>query len=308
MSTSLPIEERGAKPPLSSAPAMRVLAAILITTWPCLAEPIPQSIRNIVDCAWTLGPAKCLNALSSWRAEKALTHASIQSILSDDLEQFPWKKYRNSTDEELHSQLCDETERLLRRKSLSLTMIPGYRFELLSKGNGTLNVDVYKDADSGSGRGMKKLKKTFYKIIPLLVLPGLIMSAILPFVLPALKMMTLAAGMINNMAFTGAVFTLLRNNAFNDKYQHRVIYVNEGYKNEKLAHFKHAHDELENYEESKDDFVIGDDNGGAIEEMPLNSGWIQQYYGPNAHDEYLQASGDQYKRSSKTQNIRESRT
>lgn len=157
---------------------------------------------------------------------------------------------------------------------------------------------------------MKKVKKMFYKILPLLVVPGLIMSAILPFVLPALKMMTLAAGIINNMAFTGAVFTLLRNNAFNDLYKHRVIYVNEGYKNEKHAHFKHAHKDFESYEESEDDFVIGDDNGEPIEQLPLKSDWIQQYYGPNthAHGEFVQVSGNQYKRSSKTQNTRESRT
>lgn len=136
--------ERVHRSQLSSASAMRVLAAILITTWPCLAEPaLSQPIRNIVNCAWTLGPANCLNALSAWRAEKSLINSDVTQ-LSEDLEQFPWKKYRNRSDEELHSQLCDETEKLLRRKSLSLTMIPGYRFELLSKGNGTLNIDVYK--------------------------------------------------------------------------------------------------------------------------------------------------------------------
>lgn len=69
--------------------------------------------------------------------------------------------------------------------------------------------------------------------MPLLLLPGLIMSAVLPFILPSLKMMTLAAGMLNNMALTGAVFTLLRNNAFNDNYRKKIIYVNDGYINDK---------------------------------------------------------------------------
>lgn len=139
---------------------------------------------------------------------------------------------------------------------------------------------------------MKKAKETFYKILPLLIVPGLIMSAILPFVLPALKMLTLLAGMINNMAFTGAVFTLLRNNAFNDKYEHKVIYVNEGYDNEKHTHITHEdhHGGFENYEESKDEFVIEDDNGGHIEEHPLNSDWIKQYYGPSAHANVFQGS------------------
>lgn len=125
------------------------------------------------------------------------------------------------------------------------------------------------------------------------------MAAIIPFILPGLKLMTLAAVMINNMAFTGAVFTLLRNNAFNDKYEHRVIYTNEGYKNEKHNHFSHGHEEFENYEESHDDFVIGDENVEHIQE-PLDSSWIKQYE-PNVHEpNYFQDPG-QFKRSSRTQ-------
>lgn len=88
------------------------------------------------------------------------------------------------------------------------------------------------DAKESARTSMKKLYKQFYKIMPFILVPGLIMSAVLPFFLPMLKMMTLAAGMLNNMALTGAVFTLLRNNAFNDKYQNKVIYINEGYSND----------------------------------------------------------------------------
>lgn len=83
---------------------------------------------------------------------------------------------------------------------------------------------------------VKKLYKQFYTLMPFIIMPGLIMSAILPFVLPSLKMMTMAAVMLNNMAFTGAVFTLLRNNAFNDKYEKKIIYINDGYRND--AHLK----------------------------------------------------------------------
>lgn len=148
---------------------------------------------------------------------------------------------------------------------------------------------------------MKKAKKKFYQILPLLIVPGLIMSAILPFVLPALKMMTLLAGMINNMAFTGAVFTLLRNNAFNDKYEHKVIYVNEGYENEKHAHIHDDHyGDFENYEESKDEFEIVEDNGQHIEEQPLNSDWLKQHYGSTSvQGNVFPISGSHYKRSSK---------
>lgn len=80
---------------------------------------------------------------------------------------------------------------------------------------------------------MKFPKKAFYRIVPMLLIPPLIMSAILPFVLPAMKILILWTGMINQMALMGAIFTLMRNNAFQESYEKKVIYVNNGYKNEK---------------------------------------------------------------------------
>lgn len=64
--------------------------------------------------------------------------------LQEDALEFPWEKYSNRSEEQLYSQLCDGTEKLLRFRSLSLAMVPGYSFELESKGNGTLSVDVLK--------------------------------------------------------------------------------------------------------------------------------------------------------------------
>lgn len=132
---------------------------------------------------------------------------------------------------------------------------------------------------------MKKMRKAFYNIVPYLLLPGLIMSAILPFVLPALKMMTVAVGMLNNMALSGAIFTLLRNNAFNDKYDKKVIYVNEGYMNEKHADIIHDHEpETDyNYEASQVHSIPAHISGSdfdIVEEIPetSNTDWIKQYY------------------------------
>lgn len=129
---------------------------------------------------------------------------------------------------------------------------------------------------------MKKFKKKFYKLIPLLLLPGLIMSAILPFVLPALKLMTVAVGILNNMALSGAVFTLLRNNAFNEVNQHKIIYVNEGYHNEKHYpvhndhHFAESNGAIIGEISPHDAEVIIDDSSG-IKEVPVHANlpWIQ---------------------------------
>ncbi|XP_014362522.2 uncharacterized protein LOC106714093 [Papilio machaon] len=195
-----------------------------------------QRLSKLLACNQALGPMKCLTAFSAWRARRAvdlITNHQRTFEVNVDLDQFPWEKYANQSEEQVYSDLCDGTESLLRFRKLDLDFNDDYTLRLGSKGNGTLNVDVIK-SDGDTGRGyMKKMKKKFLNIIPLLLVPGLIMSAILPFVLPALKMMVIAVGILNNMALSGAVFTLLRNNAFNEANQHRIIYVNEGYHNEK---------------------------------------------------------------------------
>ncbi|XP_068632671.1 uncharacterized protein [Battus philenor] len=213
-----------------------------------------HKISNLLTCSQSLGPSKCLTAFSSWRAQKAINlilNSQTTFDLNDDLEQFPWKRYANETEDQLYTNLCNGTERLLQFRQLDLNLNEDYTLRLGSKGNGNLNVDVIKNTGN-TGRGyMKKWRKKFFNIIPLLLVPGLIMSAILPFVLPALKMMVIAVGMLNNMALSGAVFTLLRNNAFNEANQHRIIYVNEGYHNEKhyplpnnLHHYSTSNEEV----------------------------------------------------------------
>ncbi|CAG9785491.1 unnamed protein product [Diatraea saccharalis] len=272
-----------------------------------------SALHRAIECTQTIGPSKCLAALSIWRAEKAASILKRKQTndfnLLDDIRQFPWELYANRSQDEVERQLCEGTDKLLQYKSLKFNMIPGYEFELASNGNGTLHVDVLNGQPTGISRGMKN---TFYNIVPYLLLPGLLMSAVLPFVLPALKMMTIAVGMLNNMALSGAIFTLLRNNAFNDRYDKKVMYVNHGYKNEK-KHYKHHHhhhqlhhpevyevqnDNEENPEELQahdtmqfhnvalpENVNVGGENDlHLIEETPvtvLSSDWINQYYGNN---------------------------
>ncbi|CAH0714302.1 unnamed protein product, partial [Brenthis ino] len=230
---------------------MRASAAILIfATWPCFIQTQNSRVNrntnfsDIIDennlntaktCVMNLGITKCLGAFGIWQAEKALRSGEMPATLYSD--KFSWQYFKNISNSDLSTKLCDKTVKLLRRRSLKLNLDQDYTLQLAVKGNGLLSVDVIKNDMKGTARGtVKKLYKQFYTLMPFIIMPGLIMSAILPFILPSLKMMTLASGMLNNMALTGAVFTLLRNNAFNDKYEKKVIYVNDGYKND--AHLK----------------------------------------------------------------------
>lgn len=140
----------------------------------------------------------------------------------------------------------------------------------------------------------KKIMKKFYSILPLLVLPGLLMSAVLPFILPALKLMTVGVGMLNQMALTGAVFTLLRNNAFNDKYHKRIIYVNEGYKNAKPPVV--VENEHEHIYYNDDKFLEGNNEHG------LPSDWDGQYYAAGS-SEFQPGYYYKTKRNDKSQSL-----
>ncbi|CAK1601125.1 unnamed protein product [Parnassius mnemosyne] len=250
-------------------------------------------VPKILACAQTLGTTKCLTAFSAWRAQKAIKsiaeHENIS--LNSDLQQFPWRRYTNQSEEQLFTELCDGTEALLQYRRLGLNISSDYTLQLGSSGNGTLTVDVIKSDEMNTGRGyMKKLHKKFYNIVPLLLLPGLIMSAILPFVLPALKLMTVAVGMLNNMALSGAVFTLLRNNAFNEANRHKIVYANVGYHNEKqyAASSNLHHSRAKSHPLESNGEIIGDFspdyqenifiNGNTeIKDIPLNADlpWVE---------------------------------
>ncbi|XP_050674022.1 uncharacterized protein LOC126971676 [Leptidea sinapis] len=180
-------------------------------------------ISQITSCYKHLDLSRCITAYGLWKAQSALEFEANRP--------FQWRRFVNNTQEDMFSRLCLETEMLLRRRSLTMNL-SDYQLKLKSTGDGKFNLDLSKanNQQQASGRSsMKQLDKMIENFFPLIILPGLIMSAILPFFLPGLKMMTLAAGMLNNMALTGAVFTLLRNNAFNDKSRRKIIYINNGY-------------------------------------------------------------------------------
>ncbi|XP_017780906.1 PREDICTED: uncharacterized protein LOC108565799 [Nicrophorus vespilloides] len=81
-------------------------------------------------------------------------------------------------------------------------------------------------------RGMKS---TMYKVIPYLLVPALAMAGIMPWILPGIQLAVTMVTMLNNMAFSSALFMLIRNYIFNTKQEEHIVYVNHGYKN------KHKH-------------------------------------------------------------------
>lgn len=107
-----------------------------------------KPVQRIVSCARQLGVSKCVGALGVWRAERALRSLQQDSTssfnLTEDVEEFPWKKYSNETDNQIQEQLLENTQRLLQYRSMSLDMMSGYSAKLASKKNKSFSIDIYR--------------------------------------------------------------------------------------------------------------------------------------------------------------------
>ncbi|KAK5650542.1 hypothetical protein RI129_001571 [Pyrocoelia pectoralis] len=81
-----------------------------------------------------------------------------------------------------------------------------------------------------------KLPKNGKKVLPFLIVPGLVLAGILPWIVPQLKIVVMAVGLINQIALSSAIFSFLRSYIFDKKAEEHIFYINHGYKNSlKLA-------------------------------------------------------------------------
>ncbi|CAG9113391.1 unnamed protein product [Plutella xylostella] len=85
--------------------------------------------RRVASCARALGPAKCLNAFSVWRADNAVeaysNYGGYRGAVVDELAKFPWEEYANVSDEALGEDLSEVAARLLQLRPLRTSLLPG---------------------------------------------------------------------------------------------------------------------------------------------------------------------------------------
>lgn len=77
----------------------------------------------------------------------------------------------------------------------------------------------------------RKMKMNVGKILPFLIAPAFFLAGIMPWILPPLKMAVSFVGLINNIVFVQALYSLVRNYVFNAVKDEHIIYLNHGYKN-----------------------------------------------------------------------------
>lgn len=100
--------------------------------------------------------------------------------------------------------------------------------------NNTLSFtfDFSKDNNSSAVSERKlKMKMSTNNVLALLFIPAMWIAGIMPWVLPGIKMAAMMVTMMNNMAFSSALFSLIRGYLFDTQKEDHIVYLNYGYKN-----------------------------------------------------------------------------
>lgn len=108
----------------------------------------------------------------------------------------------------------------------------------IRKNNDDITFQIAKLSSSIEAR--KKRMKVM-DIIPFLIIPGFISAGILPWLIPGMKMAVMGVAMINQMAFTSSLFSLIRGYIFDTSQEEHIVYVNHGYQKYKHKKLVHKH-------------------------------------------------------------------
>lgn len=100
----------------------------------------------------------------------------------------------------------------------------------VSGGNNSVDV-IFSVASGGGEVSERKMKMSTSNILALLFIPAMWIAGMMPWILPGVKMAVMMVTMMNNMAFSTALFSLIRGYLFDTRPDDHVVYLNYGYKN-----------------------------------------------------------------------------
>ncbi|RZC34915.1 hypothetical protein BDFB_013134 [Asbolus verrucosus] len=113
------------------------------------------------------------------------------------------------------------------KKSWKFELTEGLEMQIKMMNNETVSVNFKtKDVDNMQ----RKMKMSMKNMMPYMIIPGFLMAGILPWVIPGLKMVVMAVSMVNQMAFTSALFGLIRSHIFDTEQEEHIVYINHGYR------------------------------------------------------------------------------
>lgn len=150
---------------------------------------------------------------------------------------------------ESNSTVAKDSERTVRNLNFSTTD-PVKRGDMPNRqlmikesfdGNNTLSFTFGFSKNNNSEVSERKLKMKMSKtnVLALLFIPAMWIAGMMPWILPGIKMAAMMVAMMNNMAFSSALFSLIRGYLFDTQKEDHIVYLNYGYKhNGKPGHHK----------------------------------------------------------------------
>lgn len=135
----------------------------------------------------------------------------------------------NKYKEDVSRRVAAEINQFLEQNEVSIGVGSKLTIKFLPSGNETVDMTVKFNNDSAVSE--RKMKMNTSNILALLFAPAMFIAGIMPWVLPGVKMAVMFVTMINNMAFSSALFALIRGYIFDTRPDDHIIYINNGYKN-----------------------------------------------------------------------------
>lgn len=225
-----------------------------------LKAAIPVKIFN---CMNKLSLMRCMKLLMLARMESKdlqkyntgnATIDFLNQIIESDDENIPYnyhEVYANSNDTVVNVRLLKAFQKFFENRAITLHFIPGMIVKVVPSQKNMLEFSIKdmktnqddsrqfrddggKDVLIGGGNkgGLLKKKKGYGQYVqigaPFAVFPFVLLGSVLPFILPALKMATVFAGVVNNAALLAGILYLARQHAIQNEHKN-TIYFNPGY-------------------------------------------------------------------------------
>lgn len=169
-------------------------------------------------------------------------YVDSSDVISDCLHQVNNKTGCNTTTTD------SDIQKVLRNLNSSEGMSLNRQF--IGGNNDSLNFTFVSLKGSNSNEVLErkmKMKMTKSNVLALLLIPAMWIAGMMPWVLPGIKMVVMMVTMMNNMAFSSALFSLIRGYLFDTRTEDHIVYLNYGYKNGQQGHHHNIHNNEINY-------------------------------------------------------------
>lgn len=144
-----------------------------------------------------------------------LTADFLDQIFTDDRknEDIMQSRYARLNDTDLNDRLVQSFQRFFRGREIKLHFIPGMVVKVVPSDENTISFSLKRNnfvgSEEESRRRKQKHKHNYHYAmqlgLPALMLPAVALGSVLPMVLPALKMATIATTVINNGMLLAAI-------------------------------------------------------------------------------------------------------